>query len=171
MRKGWSLVGAVVVVCLMAVSASADVSDYLGDSSKSSKCPKVIVIRPELSEKNVFYPVDAPDLETASNMIGSAVASKYEGSAVFSAKELKDLKACNVPVVLTKLKSYTKEPAIFGQFEGKASVTILHFRSTGSDAPDKEVEVSATGERHWGESVPFLNAIQAVCAKIQKKSL
>ncbi|HBG06665.1 MAG: hypothetical protein A2075_10140 [Geobacteraceae bacterium GWC2_58_44] len=123
-----------------------------------------------MSEKNVFVPVDSSDLETASNMIGSAVAGKYQGSAVVTAKELETLKGCDVPVVLAKLESYTREPAIFGQYQGKANVKILQFKSPDADAPNKEVEITATGERHWGDSVPFMNAIQAVCAKIQKTS-
>ena len=170
MRKRWSLMGAGLLVCLTSLPALADVTDYLGPEGKPSRCPKTIVIRPELTDKNVFYPIDTAHLDSASKMIGSAVANKYEGSAVITAKDLNQYKICEVPVVLTKLKSYTKEPAIFGQYEGKAAVTILHFKSTTSDTPDKEVDIYATGERHWGDDVPFMNAIQAVADKIQKTS-
>lgn len=169
-KMSWSLVGASLLVGLMYLPAQADVSEYLGSSGETSKCPKMIVVRPEVSEKNVFYQVDASDMETASNLIGSAVAGKYQGAAVISAKELDSLKSCEVPVVLAKLKSYTKEPSFMGQFEGKATVNLLHFKTPYADAPNKEVEVSATGARHWGDAVPFMNAIQAVCAKIQKTS-
>lgn len=95
----------------------------------------------------------------------------HPGSAVISAANLSEYKGCDVPVVLTKLKSYSTEPAIFGQHEGRATVSILHFNSTSSDAPDKQIDVTATGERHWGDSVPFMNAVHAVCDKIQKTSL
>jgi hypothetical protein len=170
MSKRMSLTSALFVVCLTSLPAYADVSDYLGDTAKSSKCPKMIVIRPELSEKNVFFPVNAEDYDIASNMIASAVANKYEGATIISAKQLNDLKICNIPVALPKLKSYTKEPAIFGQSEGKATVSVLHFHSTYADAPDKEISVTASGDRHWGDSIPFINAIQAVCDKIQRTS-
>jgi hypothetical protein len=172
MSKTWLMIGAFSLVSMVSFSASADVSDYLGGANgKPGKCPKVIVIRPDLSERNVFAQLDPSDFQSASNMVGSAVASKYEGADVFSAKDLKSLKACNVPVVLTKLKSYTREPAIFGQFEGKATITILHFASTNADTPDREVDVTANGERHWGDAIPFMNAIKAVCEQIQKLSL
>lgn len=170
MRKTLPAISALFLVALMAQTARADVSEYLGGSATGSKCPKAIVIRPEVSEKNVFYQVDSADMETASRMIGSAVAGRYQGAAIITPQELEPLKSCDVPVVLAKLQSYTREPAILGQYEGKATVNLLHFKSPYADAPDKEVEVTATGERHWGDSVPFLNAIQEVCAKIQKTS-
>jgi hypothetical protein len=170
MRKTCSLVGALLLVCITSLSAFADITDYMGANGKTSGCPKVVVIKPELNDKNVFYPVDAANLETASNMIGQAVANKYPGSTVIAAKDLNQYRPCNVPVVLTKLKGYTKESAILGQYEGKAAVSILHFPSTTADAPDKQVDISATGDRHWGDDVPFMNAIQAVINKIQKTS-
>jgi hypothetical protein len=172
MRSIWSIFGAIFLVCLVSLAARADVSDYLGSSGgKAPRCPKVIVIRPDLSEKNVFSHLEASDFQSASFMVGSAVASKYEGADVFTAKDLNDLKSCNVPVVLAKLKSYSREPAIFGQYEGKATITILHFASTTADTPDKQVDVTANGDRHWGDTVPFLNAIKAVCEQIQKTAL
>lgn len=170
MRKPWTLLGALALVCVTALPAFADVSDYLGPGAKPDRCPRTVVVKPELSQSNVIYSIDSSDLETASNMIGTTVADKYDGAAVISAKDLDQYKVCNVPVVLAKLKSYTTEPAIFGQHEGKATITILHFQSTMANAPDKEIEVSATGERHWGDDVPFMNAVKAVCDKIQTTS-
>jgi hypothetical protein len=153
------------------LAALADVKDYLGTDGNPPRCPKIVVIRPEISEKNVFVPVEASEMESASNMIGSAVAGKYDGALVITGKELDKVRSCNTPVLLTKLKSYSTQPAIFGQHEGKADVSILHFVSPAADAPDREVSVSASGERHWGDSIPFMNAIKAVCDKIQKTSL
>jgi hypothetical protein len=160
-----------LLMVLLPLSANADVKDYLGTDGNPSRCPKVVVIRPEISEKNVFVPVEASEMESASNMIGSAVAGKYDGALVITGKELDKVRSCNTPVLLTKLKSYSTQPAIFGQHEGKADVSILHFVSPAADAPDREVSVSASGERHWGDSIPFMNAIKAVCDKIQKTSL
>ncbi|HJV65258.1 MAG TPA: hypothetical protein VJ550_05970 [Geomonas sp.] len=170
MRKSWTVIGALALVWLTVLPAFADVTDYLGPGQKPARCPKTIVVRPELSQSNVIYSIDSSDLETASNMIGSTVANKYEGASVISAKDLDQYRVCNVPVVLAKLKSYTTEPAIFGQHEGKATVTILHFASSNASDPDKEFEISATGERHWGDDVPFMNAVRAVCDKIQTTS-
>jgi hypothetical protein len=170
MRKSVIMLLASLIIALP-MSALADVNDYLGTNGNPSRCPKLVVIRPEISSKNVFVPVNASEMESASNMIGSAVAGKYDGATVISAKELDKYRPCNTPVLLTKLKSYSTEPAIFGQHEGKADVTILHFTSPSADAPDREVNLSATGERQWGDSLPFMNAIKAVCEKIQKTSL
>jgi hypothetical protein len=170
MRKSWSLIAALALVFATALSAFADVTDYLGAGQKPARCPKTIVVRPELLQSNVIATIDSSDLETASHMIGSTVANKYDGSLVIAVKELDQYRVCNVPVVLAKLKSYTTQPAIFGQHEGNATVTILHFRSTNASDPDKEIEVSATGERHWGDDVPFMNAVKAVCDKIQSTS-
>ncbi|HJV33822.1 hypothetical protein [Geomonas sp.] len=167
MRKPWSLIGALALVCATALPALADVTDYLGPGEKPSRCPKTIVVRPELLRSNVISTIDSSDLETASHMIGSTVANRYDGSLVIAAKDLDQYRVCNVPVVLSKLKSYTTQSAIFGQREGTATVTILHFASTNASDPDKQIEVSATGERHWGDDVPFMNAVKAVCEKIQ----
>jgi hypothetical protein len=170
MRKGLSIFAAMLLVFATSFSALADVSDYLSGGAKSSRCPRTIVVRPEMSQKTIFYPVDSSNLDTASKMIGSAVAGKYDGAMVIAPSDLEQYKSCDVPVVLAKLKSYTKDPAIFGQYEGKATISILHFRSPSSNSPDRETQVSATGERHWGDDVPFMNAMQAVAEKIQKTS-
>jgi hypothetical protein len=169
MRKGWSILGALLLVLATSFSALADVSDYLSGGNPS-RCPRTIVVRPEMSQKTVFYPVDPSYLDTASKMIGSAVADKYEGAMVIAPSDLDRYQSCEVPVVLAKLKSYTKEPAIFGQYEGKATISMLHCRSPQANSPDKETQVSATGDRHWGDDVPFMNAMQAVADKIQKTS-
>lgn len=171
MRKTWSLISALIFVCVTALPALADVSDYLGPGNKPARCPKTLVVRPELTQGNVTYPVDTSDLETASNMIGSTVANKFDGASVIRGKDLDQYKVCNSPVVLVKLKSYSTQSAIFGQHEGKLEITALHFASTNASAPDKEIEVSATGERHWGDDQPFMNAVKALCDKIQSSSL
>lgn len=168
MRKVRSLLAVMMLVSMSSVSAMADVTDYVGTGTDKGRCPQVIVVKPEISEKNVFNPVDSSKFETASNMIGQAVSNKYPGSAVISAKDLNQYKSCNVPVALAKLKSYTPESAIFGQHQGNMTVTILHFPSTAADAPDRTIDVSASGERYWGEDQPFMNAVQAVVEKIQK---
>lgn len=171
MHKNLSLMGALMLVCLTVIPALADVTDYLGPGAKPAKCPPTIVVRPELSQSNVIYSIDSSDLESASRMIGATVANKYEGAAVISASDLDQYRVCQVPVVLAKLKSYTTKSAIFGQHEGTITVTILHFKSTAASDPDKQIEVTATGERHWGDDVPFVNAVKAVCDKIQSTSL
>jgi hypothetical protein len=168
--RRWMIAVTSFLIATAPVAARADVSDYLGSGADPSRCPKAIVIRPDISERNVFYSVDQSDMDTASNMIGAALSGKAPGSAVISPKELQRMKSCDVPVLLAKLKSYTRETAAFGQHQGKAMVSVLRFRSPIAQAPEKEIEISASGDRSWSDSTQFMTAIEEVCEKIQTTS-
>lgn len=56
-----------------------------------------------------------------------------------------------------------------GQFEGVIEIQALTFKSTNDAQPDRIQNFRATGERHWGDSVPLQNAIKEVCKKIKKQ--
>lgn len=166
LERRWMIAVTSFLIATAPVAARADVSDYLGGADPA-RCPRAIVIRPDISERNVFYSVDQSEMETASNMIGAALSGKAPGSAVISPKELQRMKSCDVPVLLAKLKSYTRESAMFGQHQGKATVSVLRFRSPVAETPDKEFEISASGDRSWNDSTQFMTAVEEVCEKIQ----
>lgn len=170
-EKWWMVAITSFVIAAAPVAARAEVSDYLGSGADPSRCPKVIVIRPDISEQNVFYYVDQSEMDTASNMIGAALAGKTPGSAVISPKEFPRMKSCNVPVLLAKLRSYTRQSALFGQHQGKATVSVLRFSSPLAATPEKELEISASGDRSWSDSTQFMTAIEEVCDKIETTSL
>ena len=72
-------------------------------------------------------------------------------------------------MIAAKVKTYYKVPAKMGQFQGVITISISTYDSPQQKSATKTEDFTAEGDRHWGDSVPLQNAIEAVCKEIKRK--
>jgi len=65
------------------------------------------------------------------------------------------------------LNAYSTKPDIMDQQTGQADVTICFYSKSLKTVPVFKTRIRKTGERHWGESVPFENAFEAIAEDIE----
>jgi len=163
--------GFFIQISLISYVSFAQVTNFLDNSTAT--CPKAIIIRPEISGKNVFISGDNTQFFlSASYKIGSSLSDKLEGSAVISQDEFKKMNKCKTPIILTKLKSYSLSACSFGACTGDIAISLLIFNTPTSEKPDNIIDISAKGKfPEWGELAPFQAAIAALCETIKTNEL
>lgn len=162
------ILGVLIQISLMSSIAIASVITYM-DNPTTGPCPKAIIIRPEISEQNVFITGDLSAFSVASHKIGTTLSSQIEGSKAVSKEEFKSIENCNVPIILSKIKSYSIGDCYWGACIGDISISLLIFESPASEKPEATREITSKGSPGWGELAPFQNAIDALCQSIKDK--
>jgi hypothetical protein len=64
------------------------------------------------------------------------------------------------------LKGYGTKPDARGQVRGTADVILDFYEGAGAPNPSFRIEIIKTGDRHWGDSTPFVNACDAIGEEI-----
>jgi hypothetical protein len=138
--------------------------------TKDIECVKVFIVRPQMGPSNVPGSFEESELISASNMIANAIVKKIApSSAIIAFEDMGAVQNCNSKMIIAKVKSYYKEPARLGQFQGNVTISISRYDSLQQKSPTKKQEFTAKGDRSWGDSVPLQNAIQEVCEEIKRK--
>jgi hypothetical protein len=109
------------------------------------------------------------ELLSAANMVADAVSSAISApTSIISVDELSSVKKCSARLIIARVKSYHKEPARMGQYQGVVTITIETYSDLAKNTPDRTEEFTAKGGRHWGDSVPLENAFEAVSRRIRR---
>jgi TolB-like protein len=77
--------------------------------------------------------------------------------------------SCQDPVVRIKLNGCTTQPARMGQTEMTADVVVCFYDNSSATTPSYKVPIVKTGDRHWGQSKPFVNAFEAISDELNSK--
>jgi hypothetical protein len=133
-------------------------------------CAAVYVVRPHMDSTNVPGNFQESEFLNASNLIAVEVTKKVDSrSRVISSEDIDAIQSCNVEMIVMKVVIYYKKPAPMGQFVGVLTISISNYDSPRQKTPVSTQEFTAEGDRHWGDSVPLENAIDAMCKKISRK--
>ncbi len=146
-------------------------SEVVQDSkSRNIECSAMLVVRPIMSQQTIPGDYEDGELNSAANMIANAVISALTlpSSTIISDEEIDIVKHCKGKLVITRVKSYHKEPARMGQYQGVVRISVEIYNSVTDRRPTRVEEYEAKGGRHWGDSVPLENAFQAVSKKIRR---
>ena len=136
---------------------------------KTIDCESLFIVRPEVNAENVGNNFEQAEFLIASNMVASAILSKYVGGTIIYPEDLPLIKNCNSQIILVEVKLYHTEPARMGQNVGIVTILIKFYDPTNSTKPHSQREFSAKGERHWGDSVPLQSAFKSVSEEIKRK--
>jgi len=127
-------------------------------------------VKPYLGPNVIAGNYEPSELISAETMLIKALAAHLPSPPeAIAKKELESVKNCNAQLITVKVESYYKEPARLGQFVGVISIIIETYDSIQQEKPTRTETFSARGELHWGDSVPFENAIISVSKKIKSK--
>jgi hypothetical protein len=87
--------------------------------------------------------------------------------AVANQDQLQNAAASGALVVRCVLQSYITKPARFNQKTGTARVSVQFYRWPTMANPVFTASFNQTGDRHWGDETPLVNAWEAVGKAIQ----
>jgi len=108
------------------------------------------------------YEIERATLQLAKNInikYGSQnVKFVYNDSAIINTR---------AKIIKFNLKHYEKIPAKLNQWEGYIIIEVVIFNNKNDKNPQSYI-FEAVGKRHWGDSIPFENAINALCEKINR---
>jgi TolB-like protein len=102
-------------------------------------------------------------------MAGKLDHALHHGADTASRISLDNAKDCRAIVIRPHLESYTTKPARMGQKEGTIRMTFGIFPSPSAGQPAFTVDAEATGERHWHDVQPFINACEELGDELGKK--
>ena len=137
-------------------------STVQGDQS----CSDIFIIRPTIDTKIIPGELSEDELLNNSSSIADAVASVMgKGVTVIFPSDADVIDKCKAKFVEIRVKSYHKEPARLGQYIGciTVSITLLDYSDR---KPLSVIEISEKGKLHWGDYVPFQNAVDKLCKRI-----
>jgi hypothetical protein len=137
--------------------------------TRSIACDKTFIVRPDINSSIVPGNYSDGELLNVSILVANSIASKVVSSySIISSDEVGSVNGCKSKLIVCKIKSYFKEPAQMGQYEGIITIIVETYNSINDRSPVRIEEFSARGERHWGDSVPLENAFKAVSDKIKR---
>jgi hypothetical protein len=133
-------------------------------------CAPLYIVRPPvIGVKGPLAKMSESDLENASYKIADAVKSKYPKASVIASEDRPSLDNCSSQLIVLNISAYYTEPAKMGQYVGHITVTVDFYTKPTDQAPARGLETSAVGGRHWGDSVPFANAVESICTRIRMR--
>jgi hypothetical protein len=144
-------------------------SESIAIQPNDIKCVKVFIVRPQMDSATISGTFAEREYLSASNLVAGAIGQKISTtSTVITVKDIDAIQKCDAKMIVAKVKSYYKEPSTMGQYCGVMTLTISTYLSPQNKLPAKTQELSAKGNRHWGDSAPLENAIEAICKEIRR---
>ncbi|HMD67703.1 MAG TPA: CsgG/HfaB family protein [Chitinivibrionales bacterium] len=107
--------------------------------------------------------------EAYDKMAGKLRRELRHGADTASSIALDNAKDCKAIVLRPHLESYSTKPARLGQKEGTIRITFAVFPSPSAAQPAFSVTAEATGERHWHDVTPFINACEELGKELGKQ--
>lgn len=151
--------------------AYPQIDKYLDDTSSTVvECADYFIIRPTITSNIVGFDINNDESHNASSMICYTIKDKLKGSVVIKKDELDNLKDCKGQIFIVKVENYHTEPARLSQNKGTITVVVYIFRTLKDKEPYKKFIFIADGDRHWGDTTPFENAVKAVSKEIKKEN-
>lgn len=138
------------------------------DNSTVVKCKNAYLVGLEFKNDQVGFDV-SDDEKIKYNGILADKLSRYIGMplTVINSDDVDRIINCEAQVISVRLDDYHTKPAKMDQHVGIISLTIYFFHSPKDHKPNNSFTVTAQGERHWGNSTPLENALEAVVEKIK----
>ncbi|MBD3392197.1 MAG: hypothetical protein GF418_09000 [Chitinivibrionales bacterium] len=146
-------------------------SDILSRTSGPLKCDNRPLLQVPIYEHALPFKIGRSTfVDVCAELIESLQDGFRQNVRLASAEQIQSLPpTCTSPVVRIKLVEYTTEPSSMGQFVGTATVAIAVYDSPQSEKPGYVVKIKESGDRHWGEDVPFENAFEEIASTLEKE--
>ncbi|NLG16856.1 MAG: hypothetical protein GX556_05935 [Fibrobacter sp.] len=123
--------------------------------------------RLELRSKQIGFELDSDEKEELEENLAEVIGEAMRENVIPAEASQISNSSCNTSVIRIVLNSYRKSPAGMGQFEGTASLSISIYQTPSAAAPLVTVNIERTGERHWGDETPFLNAFEEIIEDLE----
>jgi TolB-like protein len=154
---------------------SAQNADSLGQE-KPAVAPAAIDCRNKVFIEKIEFPKTTLGFALTNGEWQSVYGKLADGlKKCFSAdlciagvEQLSQAADCGAPVIRPVLNSYITRPTKLGQKEGTLNLSLALYESWSAKEPLCVFGKEATGENHWGDRIPFSNAIEAVADKLKK---
>jgi len=129
---------------------------------------KVYLERIEFANSQLGFDLDSGDADDLNEYIRDGLDEALGPDVYISPKDKLSTVAGNQTIIVRiGLDGYSTKPARLKQIEGTGTVTVSFYRGIAATAPAYSVKITATGDRHWGQSKPFANLFEAVGKQIK----
>lgn len=123
--------------------------------------------RLELESRQIGFVLDSDEKEELEDDLAEVIGEALKVNVIPAEAIQISNSSCSTGVIRIILNSYRKRPAAFSQFEGTASISILIYKTPKDSAPLVTVNIERTGDRHWGDETPFLNAFDEILEDLE----
>jgi len=147
--------------------------DVRGENERSEPAAvpqggKVYLERIEFTKSQLGFDLDSGDADELNEYVRDGLDEALDPDVYLSPKEKLSTVAGNQTIIVrVGLDAYSTRPSRMGQIEGTGTVTVSLYRGTSAKTPVYSIKITATGDRHWGQSKPLANLFEAVGKQIE----
>jgi TolB-like protein len=123
--------------------------------------------RLKLDKSVIGFVLDPDKKEELEEDLADALEEALDRKVIPATKSQLASSKCNTKVIKIHLNSYRKSPDILNQYRGTANITLSIFNSPSASSPLVAVNIERTGDRHWHDETPFLNAFDEIIKTIE----
>jgi len=128
---------------------------------------KVYVDRVEFPQSAIGFTLPPRDWASVYDKLVDGLKSSFSEELRTASSEQLASATCSAVVIRPRVISYSTRPTKFGEKEGTLRLALVVYGSLQAKDSLCSFTAEATGDNHWGDKIPFANAIEAVAAKIK----
>ena len=114
-----------------------------------------------------FSPKDS-DCREIDKILAEAFSDALRKKIIPASVDQLKISSCATKLLQVQLITYKTKPAAFNQIQGTAKVAVSIFDFPFKNTPPlATITIEKTGARHWGESVPLINAFKEIAEVIE----
>jgi hypothetical protein len=130
---------------------------------------KVFLEKTEFPQSKLGFVMTGAEWQAAYDELVDELKACFKAELCCASGEQIASAGCPGTVIRPGLNTYTTKPTKFRQKEGTLGLTLAIYDSPDSKDPLCVFRKEATGENHWGDQIPFKNAMEAVGEKMKKE--
>ena len=145
-----------------------DKSESEDQKSEPVRGGKIYLERWEMQKDKVKFQLDEDDVDEINSDLLESLGSVFKVPVYLCPQDKIVAAAGNDAVVIrVTLNSYSTKPAIWSQFQGTGTVSLTFYNGPTAENPAYAAQITAIGERQWGDTKPFINMFEAIGEQIE----
>jgi TolB-like protein len=130
---------------------------------------KVLIEKTEFSQSSLGFVMTSEEWQSAYDELIDEIKSCFKAELCCASGDRIAAAGYTGTVIRPSLNSYTTKPTKMRQKEGTLDLTLAIYDSPNSKDPLCVFRKEATGDNHWGDRIPFKNAMEAVGEQMKKE--
>jgi hypothetical protein len=128
---------------------------------------KILLEKVEFSKSTIGFTLSESEWTTFYGKLSDEIKSRFSQTVcVATTAQIVNTHPCNSHIIRPVINSYTTRPTKLGEKEGILNLSLRIFDAPAAGEPVCTVNAEATGDNHWGDKIPFYNAMEAVAKKL-----
>ncbi len=113
------------------------------------------------------FKLEESDIDDVEDDLADAFEEALDRNVVLATKAQLTATACATKVIRCTIDSYKTEDAARDQITGTLKMSISVFESPMAKSPLTSIVIEKEGDRHWGQTEPFKNAVDEILEVIE----